>query len=203
MKLQHLRISDTPAPAQTTRAALEEEVADGKVHDEYEYVWYGRVRDFSVIKDAFAFEHQRQSFVLMPHGLVRVRKTIKDGVVSYVETTKLFLDNGGRKEFSEPCSALKHEFFMRATGVSMDKTRYSFRAGGGLTWEIDLFTDLNGNFKPYCKVDLETNGPLDHLPELPIALEDMIFVDPTKGRPDAATQERIDALNKRMFVNKV
>lgn len=198
--MKHLIITDAPPP-QAVPAV--EEIADGKVHDEYEYVWYGRVVDFSVIRNAFESEIQRQSFVLLPNGLVRVRKTIKDGQVSFVETTKLFTKDGGRKEFPEPCSELKHQFFMLATGESMDKTRYRFRAGGGLTWEVDLFTDLSGNFKPYCKIDLETNGPLDHLPELPIALEDVIFVDPTKGRPDPATQARIDNLNKRMFVNKI
>lgn len=199
--MKHLHIPAHTPP--NLRPALEAEIADGQAHSELEYVWYGKIEDFDILNRAVKKIIQRQSFVLMNNGLIRVRKTIEDGVVSYVETTKLFGAGGVRKELPFPATALKHEFFMRATGESMDKTRHTYPAEGGLTWEVDIFTDLDGNIKPYCKVDLEVSAPLKVIPTPPIKLSDVIFVDPSKGRPDRETQLRIDELNKRMFVNKV
>ena len=180
-----------------------EEIADGQVHKELEYAIYGKVLDFSPLERAEKKIIQRQSGFVLPHGIIRVRKSIDEGVVSYVETMKLFLAGGGRDELPTACSQKQHEFFMKATGESTDKTRHIFDAGNGLKWEVDIFTDLDGNFKPYCKIDLEVPSALAELPPFPLKLDDVIIVDPTKGRPDPATQARLDELNKRMFVNKV
>lgn len=202
MTLRHLLIKETPEVAEL-KAANEAEVGDGKPKKELEYVWYGRVLDFSIIEKAIGFEIQRQSAIKQPGGLIRVRKTVKDGQVSYVETTKLFSADGSRQELPYDCDALKHEFFMKMTGGSTDKTRYFYPAGGGLTWEVDFYTDLEGNFKPWCKIDLEVKEPLLHVPTPPVKMADVIFLDPTKGRPSEEVYARTSDLNNRLFVNKI
>lgn len=200
--MKHLTIPSQLPPERPLKPA-NEEIADGKVHDELEYTWYGRVDDFAILEKATKKIIQRQSSARMPNGTIRVRKTIEDGAVSYVETIKLYGSGGVKKEMPNPTTQAKHEFFMMAAGESMDKTRFTFPAENGLTWEVDIFTDLDGNFKPYCKVDLEVTEPLTDIPIPPIKMSEVIFIDPTKGRPPQEIQARIDELNKGLFVNKV
>lgn len=174
-----------------------EDLTDGKKHAEREAVWYGRVLDFSELDGAKGIEVQRQSAVLAKNGIIRVRKSTINGEVKYVLTAKNFEGAGLRSEVSVGVTQDMHEVFMKATGQSMDKTRYTFDAGGGLTWEVDIFTDLDGNNKPWCKIDLE--NPPAELPPLPIKLADV--VTPGERTPDQVAL--VKQLNDVMFQNKV
>lgn len=176
-----------------------EDIADGVKRDERESDWYGKVVDFEELKRAKGFEIQRQSGIKAKNGMVRVRKTTVNGVVSYALTSKAFKGPGERDEVSEKVGESMHEVFMKATGESMDKTRYFFDAGNGLTWEVDIFTDLDGNFKPYCKIDLEYEKRPAEWPQLPIQLTEVIG-------PDNRTDEQLEfvrQLNSNMFQNKI
>lgn len=176
-----------------------EDLVDGKTHKEKEYVWYGKVVDFSELEKATGTEQQRQSAVRCKNGIIRVRKTVKDGEVSYVLTAKSFVGRNERNEVSKDVTEDMHEVFMKATGESMDKTRYFFDAGNGLTWEVDIFTDPEGNNKPYCKIDLEVTQDLKEFPILPIKLEEVI----PPGDRTSEQQQFVDGLNMKMFVNPV
>ena len=176
-----------------------EDLVDGKVHKEKEYVWYGKVEDFSVLKNAKGSEVQRQTAVKTKNGIFRVRKTVIDGAVTYALTAKSFVGRNERNECSVPVGEEMHNVFMAAVGESMDKTRYFFDAGNGLTWEVDIFTDLDGNPKPYCKIDLEVTQDLAEFPPLPIKLSEVV----PPGDRTAEQQELVNGLNSKMFVNPV
>ncbi len=176
-----------------------EDIADGKIHKEKEYVWYGKVVDFNELQKSTGQEIQRQSAIKCKNGIIRVRKTVKDGSVNYALTAKAFVGKNERDEVTQEATEEMHNVFMRATGESMDKTRYFFDAGNGLTWEVDIFTDLDGNNKPYCKIDLEVTQDLKDFPILPIKLEEIV----PPGDRTSDQQQFVADLNSKMFVNAV
>ncbi len=183
-----MRISNKPAL---------EDIADGVARKEVEAVWYGEVLDFSELEKAKGVEFQRQSAIMAKNGIIRVRKSTVGGAVSYALTAKSFSGADERDEVSKEVSEDMHRVFVNATGQSMDKTRYTFDAGNGLTWEVDIFTDLDGNNKPWCKIDLE--NPPNEYPPLPIKLGNVI--PPSNRTPEQI--EFVKQLNNVMFQNKV
>lgn len=176
-----------------------EDAADGKVYKEKEYVWYGKVEDFSMLEKAKGSEVQRQTAVKTKNGIFRVRKTVVDGKVDYTFTAKSSSGKNERNECTTVVTEEMHNVFMAAVGESMDKTRYFFDAGNGLTWEVDIFTDLDGNNKPYCKIDLEVKEDLTEFPPLPIKLSEIV----PPGDRTSEQQEFVGNLNSKMFVNPV
>lgn len=167
----------------TLQAALEE-LDDGKTRIEKEHVFYGRITDFDVLKNATKVIPQEQWDVKVPKtsynlasGQIRVRKFQegKDGTPEYVFVIKSKLDAGGRLENTLPASAEAFEIFRNLSDQGMIKHRYEFpNPNGGKPWEVDVFLKPDGSYYNYCKIDLEVDDMNAPLPALPIPLDEVI-----------------------------
>lgn len=63
--------------------------------------------------------------------------------------------------------------------------------GDRLYWEVDVFYDLDGNRKDWCKIDLTIPRALESIPDLPIKLEEVIA-----NQYGERTPEEIEKLTK-------
>ena len=63
--------------------------------------------------------------------------------------------------------------------------------GDRLYWEVDVFYDLEGNRKDWCKIDLTIPHALESVPDLPIKLEEVIT-----NQYGERTPEEIEKLTK-------
>ena len=63
--------------------------------------------------------------------------------------------------------------------------------GDRLYWEVDVFYDLDGNRKDWCKIDLTIPRALESVPDLPIKLEEVIT-----NQYGERTPEEIEKLTK-------
>jgi CYTH domain-containing protein len=178
-----------------------EDMENGQISREKEYVWYGRLTDSEQLKKAAGQEKQRQSSLKGKGGTIRVRETIGLGQVRYTLTAKAYSGRGDAKEVSAPVSKDMHEVFKMLSGESMDKIRYTFPIEGTeLKWEVDVFIDAQGNPKEWVKIDLEVPDETSEWPPLPVTLADMIF-----GGNDEYTPEqkaKLDELYATVFTNK-
>lgn len=186
---------------QQLQAALED-IADGKVAREKEYVWYGRLTDPEQLKKAASFSVQKQSSVKGKSGTIRVRETTKDGQIDYTLTGKAYVGYGDANEVSLPVSKDMCEIFRQLSGESMDKIRYEFPIEGtDLKWEVDLFIDTQGNPKDWVKIDLEVPTEMNEWPVLPVLLADTIFGGNGEYTPEQ--KAKLDELFSTVFTNKL
>lgn len=179
-----------------------EDEANGLVAREKEYVWYGKLTDTSDLQKAAKQELQRQSAIKRDGGQIRVRETICNGVIEYTLTAKHYVGRGDASEVTVEASKGLAEVFRQIAGESMDKLRYTFPIEGtDLKWEVDVFIDLEGNFKGWVKVDLEVKGTITEWPPLPIGLSEVIFGGNDPYTPEQ--KEKLDGLFATVFSNKL
>lgn len=194
-------LSDLGIFQRTMRIALED-LENGEVSREKEYVWYGRLANPEELKKAIGHETQKQSSVKAKGGTIRVRETVAMGQLRFTLTGKAYVGRGDAKEVSMPASEDMYEVFKAIAGESMDKIRYTYPIEGtDLKWEVDVFIDLHGNPKEWVKIDLEVPEETSEWPPLPITLSDMIF-----GGNDEYTPEqraKLDELYANVFTNKL
>lgn len=179
-----------------------EDIADGNVAREKEYVWYGRLTNPEQLKNAASFSVQKQSSVKGKGGTIRVRETTANGQVDYTLTAKAYVGYGDANEVSLPVSKDMCEVFKQLSGESMDKIRYEFPIEGtDLKWEVDLFIDSEGKPKEWVKIDLEVPAAINEWPVLPVLLADTIFGG--NSEYTAEQKAKLDELFATVFTNKL
>ncbi|MBE0438289.1 MAG: hypothetical protein IBX57_00785 [Gammaproteobacteria bacterium] len=165
--------------------------------DELEYEIYLKVSDFKQLKNAKYSEHQEQWQMRFNKGplavKVRSRKCIRDGDIKYYLTTKLDLEDvDAAWELEDEVTRLHYEEIRDLSDNGMIKERYFFPINGtDLVWEVDVFSDDNGEFIEWVKIDLEVPHRLAKLPELPIEGTEVILAQ--KGE---RTEEEINLIDK-------
>lgn len=158
---------------------------DGKTHAEIERVYYGLISDkgWVQLKNVGEGELQEQWTCKTDKGSCRVRAY--HGKKEYEATVK--------SENIETNSIVSKDFFNHFKSISdngMIKRRFNFPIDTsqyssedkvkweGLKWELDVFVLPNGEFAPWCKLDLEVKSE-DQLrdgtrPEFPIDFKEVI-----------------------------
>lgn len=159
---------------------------------EKEYVVYFRLLNFKQLENAVSGEKQLQWELKIPktednagEGKLRVRETISlDGKKTYDLTIKNHGKENSKIESTLPCG---EEVFVQMSFLAdqgMHKHRYVFPIeGSDLKWEIDVYPDGNGGYKPWGRAELEIKEELSELPPLPIEVEETILPN------EAATEE--------------
>jgi CYTH domain-containing protein len=179
-----------------------EDMENGQISREKEYVWYGRLSNPEELKKAAGQETQKQSSLKGKGGTIRVRQTVGMGQQRFTLTAKAYSGRGDAKEVSVPVSQDLHEVFKSISGESMDKIRYTFPIEGTeLKWEVDVFIDAQGNPKEWVKIDLEVPEETSEWPPLPVTLADMIFGGNDEYKPE--DKAKLDELYATVFTNKL
>lgn len=163
-----------------------EDLADGKTHVEREHVFYGRLRDFNQLSKATSKEKQEQWEIKLPKtennigsGGVRVRRTEIGESVEYTLTAKVRTEEEDAKlEATCPASEDLFNLFAMLAQSGMRKVRYNFptknTSGNEVVFEVDVFILDNGQYSPWCKIDVEVPNASTELPAFPIQFEGLI-----------------------------
>jgi len=163
-----------------------EDVTDGKTYVEREHVFYGYLKDFSQLTKAASKEKQEQWEVKLPKtennigsGGIRVRRTEIDGNVEYTLTAKVRTkDEDAKLEATCVSSEDLFNLFSMLAQSGMRKVRYNFPtknpAGEEIVFEVDVFILDNGEFSPWCKIDVEVPDQSTVLPNFPIQFDKLV-----------------------------
>lgn len=152
---------------------------------EKELVFYGKIKDFGVLKTATSIERQEQFEIRIPktdknaiEGRIRIRKTVvKDEAPKYVLTTKTKLTDGSQFESNADSSEENFIQFKYLAEYGMVKERHLFPVEGhpNLNWEVDVFLTPTGGYQEWCKIDLEyQDSELTTIPTFPFELDELI-----------------------------
>lgn len=158
--------------------------AGGDKIEELEYIFFLKVRDFEQLSTAKEMEHQEQwSILFVKHGIetsVRVRRTVKNGVETFILATKINVEGvKGKWELEQKVEREHFDKIKSMAESGMVKDRYFFPIeGSDLVWEIDVFKDHEGNQIPWVKVDLEVPAALDRIPAFPVQFTDSVVKQP-------------------------
>jgi CYTH domain-containing protein len=182
-------------------------VPDGKKFIEKEYVLYAKIENADILKSASNSIEQEQWEVKIPKvfenasgGRIRIRKTVKENNVSYIQTTKTKVDTGEMEVELLTTEDAFNQFKLLATS-GMYKTRYFFPIENtNLKWEVDVFTLENGEQSRWVKIDLEVTDDTNIIPELPAGFSHVI-----KNQKSKQTDEEkkiIRDLYSRVFLRK-
>lgn len=189
--------------------SLEEDPVDGSFNKEIEHVYYARITDFKQLEKAQSKVRQEQWEIKLPltgdnaaKGSIRVRSTKeKDKNTEYVLTSKMSLNETGDKmEVSLPTTAEQFIQFKFLAAQGMIKDRYTFDAGDGLKWEVDVFIDQDGGYYQWCKIDFEVPNHDVKVPPFPIEIYETI--DATNLERNSAQDKKVQALYDQYFLTK-
>jgi hypothetical protein len=177
------------------RLALSMEgMIDGKAYRELEYTFYGKIKDFAQLEQAFEKEeHEQWQIPLDTDGPLKLRIRLIDGRRPTM-TTKI--RRPGTHGAMEVDSDISMDAFLhlREGGVNgYKKTRYNFKVPGtDRKWEIDVFLTSTGDPHPWVKIDYEVGDPNESIPKLPIDFEQIIVEGGSK-----------ETLEERRFVRQL
>lgn len=159
--------------------------------DENELTIYARMTDLEGLKQAQSVEHHEQYELKATKdqsgnskGKVRIRKTTIGEVVNYSMTTKLNQGSSkidSNKEYTIPIDVEYFNAFKHLCTNGMNKMRYVFPIdktvltgiSDGQTdlsfavkkkqacYEVDVFTDPDGNTYSWVKIDIELDAVMD------------------------------------------
>lgn len=173
------------------RLATEGTDAVASVEMEREYAFHARLEDTSCLKSALSSEEHVQAQVSITSVSkdslpmrMRIRRTRvfmtplgnKAQEPTYIQTLKIdgVRQPGGPSatmEINDPISPEAFFALMMRSPKVMFKRRYTLPVQGHpkLKWEIDRFYLKDGEFSPWCKIDLEVPGSFQtkDLPSLP------------------------------------
>lgn len=191
--------------------SLEASEAEGS-ELEREHVWYGRLKDVSVLDSATEVIHQTQwespiNIGDKRVGSSRVRCVDND---KYFFTTKRFMTVGSNEHTIE-VSAEYYDDYKAMCQSGLSKIRYVFpfnyhRDGEDYTlnYEVDRFIMEDGTMHPWVKVDLEIpkEFPDDFVPPEP-NMDFEAIVDATYGIADAyAERVKNEVMSEVKHTNK-
>lgn len=189
----------------TTKISFEE----NSIETEIEHVFYGKIIDFNELKNADQKKHQEQWTIKsesiegsISSGLIRVRKEVDDsGVKRYEITSKVKINEQG--DMVEATTEIDHNHFVCFKFLAqsgMVKDRFIFNTEDGLKWEVDVFIDPQGNYYPWCKIDIEVKDRSQPMPQLPIRLE-MQFTQEQADK-DKTLNDQLRVLFDRYFLTQ-
>lgn len=159
--------------------AIEE--ANSSKAAETELTIYAKIGNIEGLKSANASEKQVQvEAQLGKSNRCRVRETTKDGKVTYVYTFKLKSDGDSAinscQEFNQTVDHVFFLGFMKAADTVQLKTRFEFISKNvtlvigdktvtvpEIVYEVDVFTNKDGELVEWCKIDVEVDGLLEYL----------------------------------------
>lgn len=200
------------------RALAIEENSTGKANKEIEYVFYGKIINFTDLNKASSKEHHSQWEVRIPEtnlnagkGTIRVRKTIPNitdvDKTEYVHTTKVSTkDKLKRIEVSIPTTVDNFNQMLILSERGLVKDRYFFPVKGtDLVFEFDVFYSPgaivgSGKYIEWCKIDIEVNDSQTIIPELPIDVSDLIIAQ--EGNRTIEEDNLINSLYANEFNSK-
>lgn len=182
------------------------EAYDGTIQKELEYVFYGKLSDFTELDKAVSKEEQEQWEIRVKEsaeqpvpGCVRVRKLPGEQYILCIKTINKESDAKDEVEM-ETTKDVFEQIKKLATG-GMHKMRYVFEIGQGKNvWEVDVYFKPDGTMHEWCKVELEVKEPIDAVPSLPVTMTDTIV-----NQPRQRTDEEnalVDKLMAEVFVKK-
>jgi hypothetical protein len=182
-----------------------------QTEEEDEAVLYARMSDTSFLNKAISYEIQEQwKFDLHRYGensrcgMIRVRKTIKDGKTEFTLTLKTnSLKESEDSNMDSTPMAIDEayfEHFKSRSGDGMIKTRYVFHIEDmAEVWEVDVFKTASGKISNWVKLDLEWKQSGNRtLPPLPDELTDVINGNTT----DPEEKAFISKLYREVFTAK-
>lgn len=202
----------------------QEEQATGKVSFEKEYVFYAKLTDSSILENAAHVEDQEQWSLKIPktdgnccEGTIRIRKTVDNGKVTYVQTTKTPMRTVERSKEQSDTSVPDASQNLLEIGIEvtedafkqfklladqgMVKTRYIFPIlGTDLKFEVDVFHLANGEKSQWVKIDLEVDKPLESIPALPEGFSEAILNQ--KNEQTDEEKQLIRKLYENYFLTK-
>lgn len=158
--------------------------------EEIEYMFYLKLEDFSQLEKAKYKEKQYQWSIKFAkdnlESIVRVRKTVSGSETKYILTSKVDIYGlDGKWELERDVEEHHYTALYELAENGMIKDRYFFPIDGtDLVWEIDVFSDEEGNPNPWVKVDLEVNKRLATIPEFPVDYSEAIINQKEEWTPE-------------------
>lgn len=160
-----------------------EDIADGKIRDEEELVYYCKITDFKQLEKAASKEFQEQWEIKVPRsdsntgsGCVRVRCTGEENK-EYTLTAKVHTKQADKRlENTIESTEDMFNLFAVLASSGMRKMRYNFPVEGTkLVFEVDIYFKDDGSMAEYCKVDLELVEKVSKIPELPLKFDSVLL----------------------------
>lgn len=209
---------------------------------ETELVIYGKVSNIEGLKSALRKEHHEQIDSKFITGeRVRMRKTVDDKGTRYELTMKKALDESNgvvlrHDEYTQEVDSVFYEGFKSIAGTSISyKDRYIFTPKQTtivssaldsksstegikidvplIQYEVDVFTDAEGNLKEWCKIDVELDGINSYLTQHYPDIKDVRFIVKVSSLPfeptelltgtDEGKQETIKQLWAKVFTTQL
>jgi hypothetical protein len=168
-----------------------EETTVGATEGELETTFYARLDTLRALASAQGHEEQEQWQIRVPNKVkgapdyrLRCRKTVVDGVATYVQTIKLPNAGStiGKTDMAENNFEVTEEIFALFKSMSnqgMCKIRYFFRQDHrDDPLQVDVFKLADGRTANWVKIDYEHKaGERDEPPSWPAGLVDIIRGD--------------------------
>lgn len=186
------------------KISLEENNADGKVHHELEYTFYGEVVRLSDLEKAQEKEEHEQWVVPIENDEDVVEARVRIRAVDnrrWLLTTKI--KRKGMLGWEEISHDISQPLFNHLREMAINgykKTRYTFKIEGSeLNWEVDVFKDLNGQPHPWVKIDLEVKSKDDDISKYKLPVPFRQIIQHQKGDLDEKEKAWVDNLWKHQW----
>lgn len=185
-------------------ASMEAEEANGTAQKELEYVFYGKLTDFTELERAAGKETHEQWEIRVEAsdknpfpGCVRVRRYQGE---RYVQCIKVITPGEDAKDEVElEVTKDIFEFIKKLATGGSNKVRYIFEIPDSKNvWEVDVYVKPDGTYEEWCKIEMEVKEPVDAVPKLPVSCTDVI-VNQYKQRTEAE-HAQIQELMATVFI---
>ncbi|QNR51789.1 hypothetical protein Xoosp14_98 [Xanthomonas phage Xoo-sp14] len=170
-------------------ASMEADEANGTAQKELEYVFYGKLTDFTELERAAGKETHEQWEIRVEAGdknpfpgCVRVRRYQGE---RYVQCIKVITPGEDAKDEVElEVTKDIFEFVKKLATGGSNKVRYIFEIPESKNvWEVDVYVKPDGTYEEWCKIEMEVKEPVDSVPKLPVSCTDVI-VNQYKNRTE-------------------
>ena len=199
------------------RAFAPEEHSDGNKPKEVEREIIVRLIDISELDKAEKSEFHEQWEIKVPqteNNVTSVRSRIRKTTVSlteapvYVHTTKTKSESQSyNDEVSIPTTEPHFKQYQAGAETGMIKERFFFpvnteQESSGLIWELDMYpidpdNPFERKYKQWARLEIENVEEGMALPDLPIAVDEVIIIGPDNTPEE---KEKIDFIFKNEFL---